>query len=376
MIIKNYVVNDMYEAMVLIKQELGNEAVIISKREVRQKGFTGLFRRKMLEVTAATEVASKIGNGIVKKTNSISPVPQQEVMREIAAVGQIESKTTEDLKEEMQQIKSIVQKLIEKSDIPTEKANIDEIKNLMIEMDFHIAVINDFEQYCIEKSIKFDSVDKSILIDFIEDRFEKKVKAMDVGGRIKTFIGPTGVGKTTTIAKIVSNEALVNQRSIGLITIDTYRIGAVEQLKIYANILGIPVKVVFSPEDLPEAIEYFKDKDLIFIDTTGRSHKNIHQLNELKSYLELCEDMKIYLVASMVTKNTDFVKTIENYKKINFDSIILTKFDETYSNGNILNVAYFTDKPISFICKGQVVPDDIENATKDILHKYVWGEEK
>ena len=376
MIIKNYVVNDMYEAMVLIKQELGNDAVIVSKREVRQKGFTGLFKRKMLEVTAAIDVTAKQGSGIVKRMDAAPYISPQEAVREVTAVQQMESKTTEDLKEEMQQIKSIVQRLMEKTDATSEKTNMDEIKNLMIEMDFHTVVISDFEQYCKERSIKSDSINKSVLMDFIEERFKEKVKAMDVGGRIKTFIGPTGVGKTTTIAKLVSNEALVNQKSIGLITIDTYRIGAVEQLKIYANILGIPVKVVFSPEDLPEAIESFKDKDLIFIDSTGRSHKNIHQLNELKSYLDQCEDMKIYLVASMVTKNIDFIKTIENYKKIGFDSIILTKFDETYSTGNILNAGYFTDKPISFICKGQVVPDDIENATKDILLKYIWGEVK
>lgn len=373
MIIKNYVVNDMYEAMVLIKQELGNEAVIVSKREVRQKGVLGLFKKKLLEVTAATEVVARPSTGVTKKTESISPV---ERVKEVIKEPKVEDKTNDELKEEVQQIKNIVQKLMEKTDSTEEKENLEAIKDLMVEMDFHSQVILDFDQYCKENTKSTDEIDKKLLYEFVRNRVNQKVKAMDVGGRIRTFIGPTGVGKTTTIAKLASNEALVNQKDIGLITIDTYRIGAVEQLKIYANILGIPVKVVFSPEDLPDAIEQFKDKDLIFIDSTGRSHKNIHQLNELKSYLEQCEDIKTYLVLSMVTKNVDFIKTIENYKKVEFDSLILTKFDETYSLGNILNTGYFTDKPISYICKGQVVPDDIENASKDLLLKYIWGEVK
>lgn len=446
MIIKNYVVNDMYEAMVLIKQELGNDAVIVSKREIRQKGAFGIFKKKMLEVTAAIDVVARPSNGITKKTNTqlqearaqiaaasavqtTNPVPAQVPVPQptqapapqpvqtptpqqiqptaplptqtpvalpvqTAAPQQVETpavsptvsvqasqpvKKSEDseLKEEMQQIKGIVEKLMQKSDsTPAQRENLDLIKDQMIEMDLHNKVIHDFESYCKDKSERSENINEALLDQFIRDRFEKKVNVEDVGGRIRTFIGPTGVGKTTTIAKLASNEALVNQKSIGLITIDTYRIGAVEQLKIYANILGIPVKVVFSPEDLPEAIEYFSDKDLIYIDSTGRSHKNIHQLNEIKSYLEQCESMKTYLVLSMVTKNIDFTKTIDNYKKIGFDSLILTKVDETYSAGNILNAGYFTERPISYICKGQVVPDDIENASKETLLKYIWGESK
>lgn len=430
----------MYEAMVLIKQELGNDAVIVSKREIRQKGAFGIFKKKMLEVTAAIDVVARPTNGITKKTNTqlqearaqiaaasavqTTPAPQalapqptqapapqpvqvptpqqtqpaaplqaqtpvtplvqtavsQSVQTPTVSVKAAQTmKQSEDseLKEEMQQIKGIVEKLMQKSDTtPEKRENVDLIKEQMIEMDLHNKVIHDFESYCEDRSENLENINEALLDQFIRDRFEEKVNVEDVGGRIRTFIGPTGVGKTTTIAKLASNEALVNQKSIGLITIDTYRIGAVEQLKIYANILGIPVKVVFSPEDLPEAIEYFSDKDLIYIDSTGRSHKNIHQLNEIKSYLEQCESMKTYLVLSMVTKNIDFIKTIENYKKIGFDSLILTKVDETYSAGNILNAGYFTERPISYICKGQVVPDDIENASKDTLLKYIWGESK
>lgn len=371
MIIKNYLVNDMYEAMVVIKQELGSEAVIVSKRLVRQKGLGGLFKKKMIEVTAAVDHSVSSSTGIVKKTETVPREDKARLMAQNAA-----NSANEELKSEVQQIKDLVMTLMEKSDQNNGKENLNIIKQLMVDMDFNSLVIADFEQYCKDHSIEAERINKNVLVDFVYDRFTNKIKTMDVGGRIRTFIGPTGVGKTTTIAKLASNESLVNHKNIGLITIDTYRIGAVEQLKIYANILDIPIKVVFAPEDLPEAIEQFNDKDLIFIDSTGRSHKNIHQLNELKTYFDQCENMKTYLVLSMVTKNVDFIKTIQNYKKVCFDSLILTKVDETYSFGNILNTGYYTDKPISYICKGQVVPNDIEKATKETLIKYIWGETK
>ena len=217
---------------------------------------------------------------------------------------------------------------------------------------------------------------KMTLYEFVKDKVTEKIFECNENdlGRIRMFIGPTGVGKTTSIAKLASRECLNNHRSVGLITVDTYRIGAIEQLKIYANILDIPIKVVFSATEIGDAIREFDDKDLIFIDSTGRSQKNIGQLIELEEYIKDFKDVHKYLVLSMTTKNTDFVKIIRSYKKIGFNSLLLTKFDETYSFGNILNTTYVTDRPISYISTGQNVPDDIEAASKDKIFKYIWGE--
>ncbi|MFA5527335.1 MAG: flagellar biosynthesis protein FlhF [Peptostreptococcales bacterium] len=370
MIIKNYLVQDMYEAMVLIKQELGNDAVIVSKREVRQKGITGLFKAKMIEVTAATEGVVQ-GNGIVKKQ-----LPSQESATSLEeAIYDGNS-----MRQEVKEIKDIIERLVNKEQEEKNK-DITSIKDMLVKMDLHSIVIQDFEKFFKDSEWEEGNfpdqktAEKEAVKRFIEEGIEKKINISNKGGRIRTFIGPTGVGKTTTIAKLISNEVLQNNKSIGLITIDTYRIGAVEQLKIYANILGVPFKTVFSPDELPDAIQSFEDKDLIFIDSTGRNHKNAFQLNEIKTYLEKM-DGTTYLVLSLGLKNTDFVRTLENYGKIGFDSIILTKLDETYNGGNILNTGYFTDKPISYICKGQIVPDDIEEAHKDNLADYIWGEMK
>ncbi len=362
----------MYEAMVLIKQELGGDAVIVSKRPVKSPGVFGFLKPKKLEVTAAIENSPR---GITKKSDSleVANIVSRET-REIVA-NQIDN-ANEELKSEVGELRTMIQQLIEKANSVDSKENMSIMKEIMIEMDFHHHVVADFERYCQEKGFEQASITKQVLSDFINDRFNAKVKTRDASGRIRAFVGPTGVGKTTTIAKLASQETLLNGKSVGLITIDTYRIGAVEQLKIYANILDIPIKVVFAPEDLPAAIASFDDKDLIFIDSTGRSHKNMHQLNELKAYFDQFDNLETYLVLSMVTKNIDFIKTIENYRKMAFDYIILTKFDETYSFGNILNLGYFTDKPISYIAKGQVVPDDIERPSLDALLKQIWGEVK
>lgn len=372
MIIKNYLVNDMYEAMVLIKQELGNDAVIVSKREVRQKGVMGIFKAKMLEVTAATEGVSK-GNGIIKKQMASQESPP--------SFGEAIYEGNNSIEQEVKEIKEIIEKLVNKEQQIEKNKDITSVKDMLVEMDLHRVVIEDFQNYLntyeynVGNPLDKETADKEAVRSFIKEGIDKKINLSNREGRIRAFIGPTGVGKTTTIAKLVSKEALLNNKSIGLITIDTYRIGAVEQLKIYANILEIPLKTVYSPNDLHDAIESFQDKDLIFIDSMGRNHKNTYQLNEIKTYLEKIEGIT-YLVLSLGLKNIDFVKTLKNYNKIGFDSIILTKLDETYYAGNILNTGYFTDKPISYICKGQTVPDDIEEGNKEDLAGYIWGDMK
>ncbi len=382
--IKNYLAKDMYEAMVTIRQELGNDAVIVSNRYVRQKGFLGFLKRKQLEVTAAVDVNKNNKNGLIKKYYKDETNKEEEKLNIESLKQEIKEEFIDEVRELKQAIHLITQseakqevlkETNESSQIQEEiqQTNLGFYQNIMREMDFHSDVIADFEKYC--ENIETD-ITKMTLYEFIKERVSAQVEACQEEnlGRIRMFIGPTGVGKTTSIAKLASHECLQNKKNVGLITVDTYRIGAVEQLKIYANILGIPIKVVFSPSEIGEAIESFADKDIIFIDSTGRSQKNIGQLNELEEYIKGYSDMHKYLVLSMTTKNTDFMKLIGHYKTVGFDSLILSKFDETYSFGNILNASYVTNKPISYISIGQNVPDDIEHAKKDQLFKYLWGE--
>ncbi|MGE5544512.1 MAG: flagellar biosynthesis protein FlhF, partial [Bacillota bacterium] len=178
--------------------------------------------------------------------------------------------------------------------------------------------------------------------------------------RIVALIGPTGVGKTTTIAKLAARFSLVEQMKVGLITVDTYRIAAVEQLKVYADIMGLPLEVVYKPGDLSMAIERFSNRDLIFIDTAGRSPRNESQVEELARLMGEADPDEIILVLSATAKNEDLMDTYKRFNLIKIDKIIFTKLDETIYYGPILNVIHKTKKRLSYVTNGQNVPDDIE----------------
>lgn len=188
------------------------------------------------------------------------------------------------------------------------------------------------------------------------------------------FIGPTGVGKTTTIAKLSSNFVLNHNLSVGLITADTYRIAAVEQLKTYADILGIDVGVVYNASDLKYSIQHMsKVKDLILIDTAGRSHKNEENLRELGELVACVPEGEKYLVLSLTTKYEDLLNIIGKHSTIADFKIIFTKLDETTCLGSILNICYTTGKKISYITYGQNVPEDIEVIQPEKIAKVLLG---
>lgn len=179
---------------------------------------------------------------------------------------------------------------------------------------------------------------------------------------VAIFIGPTGVGKTTTLAKIAADFTLNRQKKVGLITADTYRIAAVEQLKTYAEILNLPVSVVYSPNEIKDAIERLSDNDLILIDTAGRSHKNQASFNELKTLVNAVNADETYLVMSCNTGRIAVKEILEYYAFIKNYKLLFTKLDESPVPGVILNARYMTGKPLSYTTAGQSVPDDLDVA--------------
>jgi len=185
------------------------------------------------------------------------------------------------------------------------------------------------------------------------------------------FIGPTGVGKTTTIAKLASKYKLEEKAKIAFITADTYRIAAVEQLRTYANILGVPIKVVYNEDELKDSRTEFADCDLIFVDTAGRSHKNKDHKDDLEKLINAIpkEEREIYLVLSATTKYHDLIAITEVYSEIADYSLIFTKLDETNYVGNIFNIRMLTNAPLSYATFGQDVPDDIEKIDPQSIAK-------
>jgi len=194
-----------------------------------------------------------------------------------------------------------------------------------------------------------------------------RVKHEETSKKFVMLIGPTGVGKTTTCAKIVANNWR-NEKKVGFITADTYRLEAVSQLKAYANIMRVPIEVVSKPEDLGKTIEKFRDKDLVLMDTAGRSPKNKEQMDELRSYVNSKgDDMETILVLSATSKISVLHETIEKFEQIGFDSIIITKIDETSSLSSLLSIFKKYPYPFYYITTGQSVPDDIEICTETML---------
>ena len=192
--------------------------------------------------------------------------------------------------------------------------------------------------------------------------------------QIFAFVGPTGVGKTTTIAKLTADLSLNRNMDVGLITADTYRIAAIEQLKTYGDILGIDVAVAYKPEELTEHIEAKKNHcDIILIDTAGRSHKDDNNMKELSEFINSSDAIEKFLVLSLTTKFDDMLDIVARYSKICKFRIIFTKLDETNKMGNIANISHKTGQKLSYITFGQNVPDDIKTIAPNEVAMHLLG---
>lgn len=358
MIIKKYIADTMNEALNMIRYELGPEAVIVSRRNIKPKGILGIFKPNKLEITAAVDDVH------IKERKPPQAVFETPLEKE----AEIEKKEVE---RELTEVKEMLQRLVEEKKVKRDRRV--GIKKLLLERDVNEEVVNSIID---EIKKREDYKNPGRIPDaLIIEEVVKSISVNSMGkGRVQAFIGPTGVGKTTTIAKIAAIHALNTMEKVGLMTIDTYRIGAVEQLQTYADILGIPFQVLNSVNDIESAMEKFKDCDRVFVDTTGRSTKNTMQLSELKMYLDRIKPDDIHLVVSMTTKYKDLIQILKGFGAIGYKSLILTKFDETTTYGSILNAAYKARVPISFITVGQNVPDDIEEAKKERLLDLIIGE--
>lgn len=344
--------------MLQIKKELGPEAVIIESRKVREKGFRGLFTPPKVEITAAVETVLKPQAGAVRENDFQAQKIQFEITELKQMVHQLVNSQQKEKIEEKGPFFRWMQRLVE-NDVDPGLA-----QRILAEIHQDFAAENGLS----------DEVVELILLKKLRERL--RTAELPESARILAFVGPTGVGKTTTLAKLAARYALYGNKQVGMITIDTYRIGAIEQLRTYADITGMPIEVVMTPKDMPRALEKLADRELILVDTAGRNSKNSMQVSELSSFLTGIPNPEIFLVLSATTKTKDLQRIMDDFFKVNISRLIFTKLDETDSYGALLNVVNTSSLPLTYITTGQNVPDDIEGANAEKLAKLILGVER
>ncbi len=363
MVIKKYLVDDMKEAMEKISDELGPDATIVSSRKVKKGGFLGLFKNVRLEVIAAYDNFD-YHRQMTDKAFSTTMSYNKTLLEQ---VNELKDIVTNLQSSKMDQLNNLNSGRI-LSDVEMK------IDKLLDDLNFTKAVKSRFKDFVEVNGLEASQINEGAIYQFTKKEIEAHAKTNPfLTKKINFVVGPTGVGKTTTIAKLVSNEIIKNRNKVALITLDTYRIAAAEQLKVYASILDIPLQVCYSPKDFKEALKMFEDYDYIFVDTTGRSSMNIENL---QNYFNLSEDITVFLAFTPTVKFSDMAQILKNYKAYNYDRLILTKLDESRIHENILNLMYYSKTPISHLCFGQKVPNDIETANKENLVKFAWPKVK
>ncbi|OPH61948.1 flagellar biosynthesis protein FlhF [Paenibacillus ferrarius] len=419
--VKRYVVDSMPDALQKIRTDLGKDAVILNTKEIRTGGFLGLFGKKKIEVIAAMDATnSNSGTGAQQRVaptqlqpqrvqpaiNQIQPNTSQAHMSDFPdvpdvfasvvaakepAVAKVAIETPampayapqqsyspvsvnapnraiqkdDHLIEELKQMKEMMRKLTQAADATKLPEPLQKIEQRLYDQEVDPLLVR---QIIDETLADFELADESVTDESARQLVKAKLgqvfnsaanKQISPDTRVVHFVGPTGVGKTTTIAKLAAEQVLKFQRKVGFITSDTYRIAAIEQLKTYATILNVPLEVVFSPQDLSKAFHQLEDCDVIFMDTAGRNFRNEMYVSELNSLLKTQGNSETILVLSLTTKYRDMKAITNNFNRFKLDKVIFTKMDETDSYGAIVNVVHEFSLQLSYVTNGQSVPDDI-----------------
>lgn len=407
MIIKKFQGKTEAEAIENAKKELGNGIVIMNVRNVKKKGLFSFLRQQLVEVTVALEEepvrlvgipeTNRNLTDVIANIRSVSERSLQQEAAEKKEQGAQEEKRTDSaaIEEKLDSLHFLLEQQMQKpEESKTEdKAEATEeeppsemeqfmklLYNTMLENEVNEKYANQIIDE-IEKSNKpnmpFDYALSNIYQKMIL-KFGKPevVTPATQGPKMIFFIGPTGVGKTTTIAKIASRFCVDGGRKVALLTADTYRIAAVEQLRTYANILEVPFRIIYSVEEISQAMRDFKDYDYILVDTAGHSHQNTEQKEVMKELIHSVDgilEKEVFLVLSATTKYRDLLSIADTYSDMTDYKLIFTKLDETTTLGNLLNLKLYTGAPLSYVTCGQNVPDDIEDFNPQKTVKRLLG---
>ena len=406
MIIKKYVGKTESEATEEAKRELGPNIVVMTVKPVKKTGFFSLFQPQKIEVTVGLEEESE------RPQRTFSPQKEQRpALRKVAAAedpaqrdtilasSNMTAAKTPDIRDENSAIEEKLDNLSnlleknflkserteaepkaadkEKDEAPVKSTKNEDISDetmSFIKLLYNTLIENEVDEIYVNQLT--DEVEKlskpGMPFDYaLSNVYQKMVlkfgksepiKLDHDGPMAEIFIGPTGVGKTTTIAKLASDLCVTQHKKVALLTVDTYRIAAAEQLRTYASILEIPFRVIYSVEEMKQAAEDFRDYDYLMVDTAGHSLHNDELKQSVESFIRVLEeemDCENYLVLSATTKYRDLIEIADVYSEMVAYKLIFTKMDETGAKGNLYNIRMHTGSPIAYITNGQNVPDDI-----------------
>jgi flagellar biosynthesis protein FlhF len=398
--LKTFRAATMHEALMMVRRELGAEAAVLHTREVRAPGLLGLLSgARQIEVTAScgVNVPSRLTRPRQEDRPSSRPEDSPnfrgrpaEQTRENGGVP-FRAPVTHDVQDQLSHLHAMVQSLCRQSqmagshpDLPehlfrlfTDLLDADLGEELARELVERVrGDCPDFRGHPAQQGRENGTVPfaagENGTVSQAKARIARLLEAeIPVAGpirvvpgrrRLAALVGPTGVGKTTTIAKLAAHYRLREKRQVGLITVDTYRVAAVEQLRTYADIIDLPMQVVSTPREMHEAVARMAGLDLILMDTAGRSPKDEVRIQELRAFLSEAGADEVHLVLSSVSAARMLQQTAERFAAVGTTALVLTKLDEAGGLGSVLPLLRSSRLPLSYLTNGQNVPDDIEVA--------------
>jgi flagellar biosynthesis protein FlhF len=386
----------MQEALALVRRDLGPEAAVLHTRDVGRGLWGLLVGGKRVEVTASNNV--HVPSRLPARSQGIDLSRPEEVVAHLGVeagqagksrreprAGSLQAgETTSSVRRRPQELESLVDELCRRSrrseihDLPD---SLFRLFTDLIEADVQEELARELVERVRQEMPPRDLLDtvlvKAHLARTIEDeiRVTGPISAVSGERRVVALVGPTGVGKTTTIAKLAANFRLKEKRKVGLITVDTYRIAAVEQLRTYADIIDLPMSVVSTPREMREAVTRMSDLEIILMDTAGRSPRDEVKIQELRAMLVEAKADEVHLVLSAVGGAAGLRRTAEQFNTAGTTALVLTKLDEATGLGNVLPLLRACRLPLSYLTDGQNVPDDIEAASQRRLARMILGME-
>lgn len=357
---RTYRAGTMKEALARVRRDLGGDALILGSREVRRPRFMGIARRSVVEVDAALPA-------VVARAAAVAP-----------------PKLDEGFGSELARLHAMVQALSKAGrvehllpDLPPALAP---AYAALLESDAPEILARRLVRLAADRLEPDDYEHPAAIADALRNALAEMIPIappIALGGprRIIALVGPTGVGKTTTVAKLAANIKLAAAARVGLITVDTYRVAAVEQLRTYAEIIDVPLAVASEPRHMKTALAELGDVDLVFIDTAGRGPRDQVKIRELAEFLAQAEPDEVHLVLSAAAAPKSLKAAVEHFAAVAVNRVVLTKLDELEAPGALLGQVALSSRPLSYLTTGQTVPDDVEPADRDRLARLILGQD-